>query len=220
MVECAPSASSSVVRARIRAFAATLWLSVCGSCGLHRTAPPNDVGYQSILMLPSDSRPTLDLPRRDAQSKLHLRYPAGAIRLSDGRVAVADGLGLGVVYYDSMGHIDRAVSLEAMHLGSVSWFGACGGDSVFAWSRRLGHMVVLDHLGRLVRDFDLSPARFGSRWISALACSRDGAIAVLARGNLPRPMSGVDPVSWRPHHLGWRFSRWPNVPIPPSSVSS
>lgn len=109
----------------------------------------------------------------------------GAVRLSDGRIAVADAHAKQVRYFAGDGRFLRSTGRNGGGPGefrSISWIGECGGDSVFVYDYSLARMSVLNPSGEFARAFVPQTSVTG-RGPSGIACSDGGFLAVATRSN-------------------------------------
>jgi hypothetical protein len=80
---------------------------------------------------------------------------AGAVRLADGRIAVADRGSQTLRVFDARGAHLRDIGREGEGPGefrAIDGVALLRGDSIAAWDQRLGRMSVFDPAGRLARE--------------------------------------------------------------------
>lgn len=112
-------------------------------------------------------------------------YVAGAARLSDGRIVVADGRALVLRYFDARGRFIREAGRRGDGPGEFSairWMGECGGDSIFVYDPELRRLSVFAPGGGYARSFTANTPVEG-RGPVELACSRGGPLVVSTRSN-------------------------------------
>jgi len=101
------------------------------------------------------------------QGETQLYRVAGARRLSDGSVAVANGGTTEVFFFDEEGHVLTRIGGrgggpgEFIHISAFGWF---PGDSSFVWDYPAGRVSIFSNLGDLGRSVNLrqiAPADYG-----------------------------------------------------------
>jgi hypothetical protein len=106
------------------------------------------------------SEPSLRLGVADGDAALVFHRIAGARRLADGRVAVADGGSVEVRYFDPTGRFLSAVGRRGGGLGefqALTWLGDLGADTLLAWDHLLARATVLGPEGDVARVLTLEP---------------------------------------------------------------
>lgn len=101
--------------------------------------------------------PTLDLG--DPEQPL-LGVPA-VVRLSDGRIVVANGSTQTILFFDAAGTLLTTVGGRGVDPGQfhgLGWIGRATGDSVVAYDFIARRLAVFDAKGKFVRTADLKPA--------------------------------------------------------------
>lgn len=139
-------------------------------------------------MWPVDPSPSLVLPSDGPESPtpFEIELPVAGLLLSDA-VAIADGLAPAVHVFDRSGTLLRSVGRRGdgpSEFQSISWLGACGGDSVYAWDFVRQRMAVVDAAGSVARTFRMPNRPDAGAPPAAVACSRRGQFAYLARPDL------------------------------------
>lgn len=118
---------------------------------------------------------------------------AGATRLSNGVVVVADAFENSVRFMASDGSLLRTVGRRGSGPGEfklIGWLGQCGADTIYIRDGGLGRVVVMDTAGAVLRRI---PALFSA---ALMACSQAGAfVTALTPHNMPRP-SADDPPTY------------------------
>lgn len=107
--------------------------------------------------------PILDLGVVAGDPAYEFFRPLGAVRLSDGRLVVADGGALELRYFDTVGTFLRRAGGSGGGPGefqTLAWFGRVPGDSILAYDRRAWRMSVFDPGGTYVRSFTLEGGDF------------------------------------------------------------
>ena len=108
---------------------------------------------------------------------------AGAARLSDGRIVVADGQGSLLRHFDARGRHLRTVGRKGAGPGEfegLMWVAECGADSVFVYDFVLRRISVFAPNGDFARSFVPETPVHG-RGPSSLACSGGGPMVVSTR---------------------------------------
>jgi hypothetical protein len=111
-------------------------------------------------------------------------HAAGATRLSNGVIVVADPGAPAIRFFDPSGRPLRTVGRGGQGPGEFTapwWLGQCGADSVFVWDYAQQEMTVIDSAGRIAREYRVlrDPAFF--------YCSRDGLFAIHLSPREPLP---------------------------------
>lgn len=137
-----------------------------------------------------DSRPVLDRTGIAEDGSLMFEHALSALRLSDGRIVVADG-GAGVLrFFNATGGLTRTVGRRGQGPGEfsyIAWIGQCARDSVFAWDPVQRQMSVVSSSGTVARRFRFAPGADPRGVTFSLSCARDGAIAVHGHPATLRP---------------------------------
>jgi hypothetical protein len=122
---------------------------------------------------------------------------AGAARMSDGRIVVADGASLQLRFFDSAGGFIGAAGGRGSGPGEfrrLDMLGALPGDTIFALSL-LSEVTFFDPHGAFLRQVDGSRDRAGlpdgPRIVAAVLGDQS-----LALGPIPRPSPGPHPTRW------------------------
>ncbi|MCC7001614.1 MAG: hypothetical protein IT357_05635 [Gemmatimonadaceae bacterium] len=105
------------------------------------------------------ARPILSIPASTAQGTPRFATATWATRLSDGRIAIADGGDAKVRLFAATGVETRALGREGRGPGefsSLGWISTCGGDSLWVWDFVQAKMSVLHPSSGYTRAF-LSP---------------------------------------------------------------
>jgi hypothetical protein len=123
----------------------------------------------------------------------------GALRLSDGRIVIANRSTSELRYFDAAGKFLFAAGgrgRAAGELGYIAGIQRCGGDSVWVEHMPALGMVqsVFSPAGKHVRTFALKLVDGGQSYRST--CERDGRHVAIAWDKLPTPTS---PGAWRPN---------------------
>ena len=101
--------------------------------------------------------PTLDL---GDPAQPFLGVPA-VVRLSDGRVVVANGATQAILYFDASGKLLTTVGGRGVEPGQfhgLGWIGRAAADSVVAYDFIARRFALFDATGRFVRTAELEPA--------------------------------------------------------------
>lgn len=130
--------------------------------------------------------PTLDIG--DPEQPL-LGVPA-VVRLSDGRIVVANGSTQTIMYFDASGKLlttagGRGVDPGQFH--GMGWIGRAAGDSVVAYDFVARRLALFDAKGKFVRTADLKPAD-PTAAVEPLGTYPDGSVLFrLGRAQNPFP---------------------------------
>jgi hypothetical protein len=131
----------------------------------------------------ADTVPLLDIAGSTPSAGFVFALAAGATRLSNGVIVIADGIEDALLFFDPSGRPIRTVGRSGRGPGEftqISWLGQCGPDSVVVWDRMLGRHTVIDSAGTVIRQYqpaDPHPA--------VVACSRTGTFAALGTPDMP-----------------------------------
>jgi hypothetical protein len=129
------------------------------------------------------SAPDLEIGVEDGDSPYLLSRVAGAIRLDDGRIVVADGGSNQLRFYDSAGRFLTAVGRSGRGPGEFEYIralGRCGADSIYAFDLHWG-LKAYDRSGSLAREVALHEPGT-QRTPYALSCSRTGRFLITGWG--------------------------------------
>jgi hypothetical protein len=142
------------------------------------THPVSAVSQQTWTV---GTQPVLDIIGADSRGKVNFALPAGATRLSDGSLLVADRGGGSVLLFDRSGTLIRTSGRAGEGPGefqSMLWAGGCGTDSLLVWDARLRRATFVGK-GGILRQFNLpaTPSTPNGLWFS---CGSGGTIAYLS----------------------------------------
>ena len=162
--------------------------SFCGllSVALQAYAAPSRA--QSYVI---DPRPTRTVQGTAPDGVPVFGRVAGATRLGDGAIVVADGSANALRFFDAFGRVTRTVGRRGEGPGEfrqLGWVRQCAHDSLFAFDIFPRRISVFSASGRFVRQF-LAPGM-----PDQVACSRHGTLAILG-GRGAQPPEGV--TLWR-----------------------
>jgi hypothetical protein len=137
--------------------------------------------------------PALDIAATDGVGNVLLQLPIGGTRLSDGTLAVADGMAGRVVFFAPDGKLLRTVGRTGRGPGefiAISWVGQCARDSVFAWDFPQQRVSVISTAGEITRQSRVpaDPTKAGPPF--SLACSRSGVVGHLGWPGPSKATSG------------------------------
>ncbi|MEI2720006.1 MAG: hypothetical protein V9E87_07665 [Gemmatimonadales bacterium] len=149
-----------------------------------------------------DPRPILSIG--DDESGTTFGTVAGAIRLSDGSVVVADGKAGELRLFSAAGQLVRGVARRGEGPGDVKNFAGLSrlpGDTVLLWDNRLSRLTRFTASGQLVRTAPvdrLPPVKLGggatsTPWITLLGVLADGSLIGSYRLGLYNPPTGLYP---------------------------
>jgi hypothetical protein len=163
--------------------------SFCGllSVALQAYAAPSRA--QSYVI---DPRPTWTVQGTAPDGVPVFGRVAGATRLGDGAIVVADGSANALRFFDALGRVTRTVGRRGEGPGEfrqLGWVRQCAHDSLFAFDIFPRRISVFSASGRFVRQF-LAPGV-----PDRVACSRHGKLAILGGGRGAQPPEGV--TLWR-----------------------
>ncbi len=105
--------------------------------------------------------PTLEIGRAEGDPSYLLDQVRGALRLPDGRIAVANGGTSEIRFFDSTGTYLASSGRKGEGPGEyqvLQWIWKAPGDSLVAFDGRLMRISVLDSSGVAVRTFHIAPA--------------------------------------------------------------
>lgn len=126
------------------------------------------------------AEPLVRVGRVDGPEAEQLYRVLGAVRLSDGAIAVANS-GTGQVrWFDATGaHIASAGATGdgPGEFRTLTWIGRVGNDSIYAWDRQFRRLTVF-HAGRLVR-VATSEIPADQLFPTAVGALRDGSVLVI-----------------------------------------
>jgi hypothetical protein len=137
-----------------------------------------------------DSTPILHLSGSAPTGEVRFERAAGATRLSNGVIVVAEPTGGSLRYFDASGRAVRTVGRVGTGPGEfryISWLGQCGADSIFVWDFGQRRMTVVGPAGEIVRQYRLPSAPGAGPTPARLSCSRGGIFGILGRSEGPRP---------------------------------
>ena len=115
----------------------------------------------------------------------------GAVRLSDGRLAVANGGPGELRFYDTQGAFLQAAGRDGEGSGefrTITWLGIRDGDSLIVFDTQLLRVSVFDGQGAFVRSYRLATTE-AARWAQVRGMYADGSF--LAQGSVDA--GGVTP---------------------------
>lgn len=129
-----------------------------------------------------DPRPILDITGTDSAGNVLIGVPAGAARLSDGTIAVADRPAGQLRFFSPIGNLLRTAGHTGRGPGefvAISWLGQCGADSLHVWDLAQRRLSVIAGSGQVVRQIGLpiDPSEGPPPFV--LACSPTGVLAML-----------------------------------------
>jgi hypothetical protein len=174
----------------------------------HRAAP---LGFIACLMLTAsdarsqtyrsaDSTPVLRIGGVRPDGALLFAGVTGAVRLSDGTVAVADHLTSTVHFFDAkgvhLGHVGRDGDGPG-EFRHIMFVGECGAGRAHVWDMAGSRVTVLGSDRRLIRQFTLPSRRDSPADVLDVRCSRDGTYAFIA----PARVSSQTVVDGTVHYL-------------------
>ncbi|MFW6078356.1 MAG: hypothetical protein ACODAE_01965 [Gemmatimonadota bacterium] len=162
------AANSMPVQAAVLAAAAAAALAL-GACGAG-DAPPSDAVVErdsaGIRIVENRApawtageawrladRPSLDIGAPDGPPEQQLFRVTGAVRLSDGRIVVANGGTRELKFYDAAGSHLRTVGGEGGGPGefdNLSWLGRTRSDTLLVWDNGARRLSTFDPAGEFV----------------------------------------------------------------------
>jgi hypothetical protein len=128
--------------------------------------------------------PILDIPGTSPTGEIMFEQAAGATRLSNGGIVVADRTGGSVRFFDETGRVVHIAGRSGRGPGEfqlISWLGQCSPDTVFAFDFLLQRMSVIDRDGEIVRQYQVSTTSTPGAPPAVINCSRTGTFAMLGR---------------------------------------
>ena len=138
-----------------------------------------------------DSTPALHLAGTTPTGDVRFERAAGATRLSNGVIVIAEPTAGSLRYFDPSGRGIRTVGRRGTGPGEfrfISWLGQCAADTVFVWDFGQRRMTVVGPTGEVIRQYRVPPTPGSGPTPARLSCSREGAIAVIGRADaLPQP---------------------------------
>jgi hypothetical protein len=146
-----------------------------------------------------DATPVLRIAGTTSAGRTVFKFAAGATRLSNGRVVVADGTGGTVQLFDPQGRLVRSVGKRGAgpgEFGFVSWIGQCSSDTSYVWDFMQTRLTTIGPAGDILRQVRLPVDPAVGPPPAMLACSRSGHLAYLAR-SLDRGVRSPDGKSVR-----------------------
>jgi hypothetical protein len=151
--------------------------------------------------------PVLDIGSLDGAAEYQLFRVSSALRLRDGRIAVANAGTSEIRLYDSAGRFIRSFGRAGEGPGefrgmSAAW--AVAGESLYVADRRLNRIEVFDTAGRFVRSAPFHAEAAGAV-LQAYGVFNDGTLLVATSAVFgPTP---VEPGVARDSSVYFRFSR-------------
>lgn len=115
--------------------------------------------------------PRLSIGAADGPPEVTLSRVAGALRLKDGRIVVADGGSRSLRFYDATGAHLGTVGREGGGPGEFLDLAAIGrfaGDSLAVWDAKSHRLSIFDAQGELVRAIALSTLGLSPRFVGSL----------------------------------------------------
>ncbi len=140
-----------------------------------------------------DRTPTLDVPGARADGSVMFGYAAGATRLANGSLLVADRTENAIRVIDAAGKLVRTVGRAGDGPGefqSMIWAGGCGVDSMLVWDLRRRQASMIGPSGAVARQFAV-PAGDTAQSPFRFACSPGRTMAYLSG---PRPVRVATPI--------------------------
>lgn len=149
-----------------------------------------------------DPRPILAIG--DDESGTTFGTVAGAIRLSDGSVVIADGKAGDLRLFSAAGRLLRGIARRGEGPGDIKNFAGLArlpGDTVLLWDNRLSRLTRFTASGQLVGTAPvdrLPPVKLGggatsTPWITLLGVLADGSLIGSYRRGLYNPPTGLYP---------------------------
>ena len=151
--------------------------------------------------------PSVDIGVAEGDAAYQLDGVAGAARLSDGRIVVADGGSQQLRFFSAQGRHLATAGRKGGGPGEfegISWMGVAPGDSVLAWDAHARRLSVFTPDGRFVRAF--TPAGVKHMFPSVEALLGDGSLVMTP---------GIDPagMGMRPEGEFRDTVVWLRVPL-------
>ncbi|UCC74409.1 MAG: hypothetical protein JSV86_07590 [Gemmatimonadota bacterium] len=132
-----------------------------------------------------EGEPSLEIGAQDGAPEYIFFRVAGALRLDDGRIVIADGFSNQVRFYSEAGEFLKAVGREGQGPGEYQYIrslGRCAGDSVVAFDLHW-QAKVYTAAGELVREMPLhDPNSYQGLGPYNLTCSRTGYFLITGWG--------------------------------------
>lgn len=128
----------------------------------------------------SDS-PSLDIGVLEGAPEDQLYQVRGAVRLGDGRIAIANGGSHELRFYSPDGEHIESIGREGEGPGEFKSMGSLmsfGGDSLVIWDWNNRRASVFDTAGDFARSFRFEPPRDESAWPYPIAPLADGTLLV------------------------------------------
>jgi len=163
------------------AVALAMWTASCA-----RERPAETPAGQSFVV---DSQPILSLEGTAADGTVLFGAVAGATRLPDGTLVIADRSGNALKLFDAEGRLTRTIGRPGQGPGEFSQVAAvrqCLGDSLFAWDYGVQELEVFSSSGSFARQVRLTEAPV------LVACSRHGVLAFIKTPDQPQPPQGAE----------------------------
>jgi hypothetical protein len=132
-----------------------------------------------------EQEPNLEIGSQDGAPEYIFFRVAGALRLDDRRIVIADGFSNQVRFYSEAGEFLKAVGREGQGPGEYQYIrglGRCGADSVFAFDINWQAKVYTAD-GALVREMAIhDPQSYQGLSPYNLSCSRSGYFLITGWG--------------------------------------
>jgi hypothetical protein len=141
-----------------------------------------------------DRTAILDVPGVGADGKVTFGYAAGATRLANGGLLIADRSESSIRVVDASGKLLRTVGRAGDGPGefqTMIWAGRCGTDSLLVWDLRRRQASVVGASGSVARQFGV-PAGDTAQTPYQFSCSSGGGRA-MAYLSTPRPVRDTAP---------------------------
>jgi hypothetical protein len=135
----------------------------------------NAAGADAALQWVIGPEPQVEIGGAPDDARYQLFRVAGAARLSDGRIVVADGGSFELRFYDARGTYVSAVGREGEGPGEfrlLSGLEVGEGDSIYVFDRRLQRVSVFGAGGALVRDLRVPPSAAPLEYVGRFADGR------------------------------------------------
>jgi hypothetical protein len=140
--------------------AAALQLAIACDRPGQRSEGGDDPGLRAVQRLALADSPRVSIGGRDEREEYQLGYVVGALRLSDGRIVVADGQPRLLRYYDPAGRHLRAVGGEGNGPGEferVSAITRLRADTIVAWDALQRRLTRFSSAGETASTLNLPP---------------------------------------------------------------
>ncbi len=139
-----------------------------------------------------DRAPILDVRGLGADGKVMFGYAAGATRLANGSLLIADRAENGIRVVDAAGKLVRTVGRSGDGPGefrSMIWAGGCGADSMLVWDLSRSRASMIGSSGIVARQFAI-PAGDTAQSPFQFSCAPNRASVYLG---IPHPARGGPP---------------------------